>query len=137
MAIICAPKHNEFQRHQGIDPLHIGPNQVVMNYFNSFPHANDLTAGDQLNFIGLRFRGPTLADNNWYIVDYKSTRAARTTYSGVVYCATISIQILRTCWAMSCRTLSISAKGSVGYTAACDPRWSTAFTGDIRGRASA
>jgi len=58
---------------QGLDPLHIGPNQVVMNYFNSFPHANDLTAGDQLNFIGLRFRGPTPADNNWYIarVDYK------------------------------------------------------------------
>ena len=58
---------------KGMDPLGIGPNSVVMNYFNTFPHANDPTAGDTENFIGYRFRGPIPADNDWYIgrVDYK------------------------------------------------------------------
>src|SRR5260221_3026325 len=58
-----------------MDPLHIGPNQVVSNYFNSFPAANDLTLGDQHNFVGYRFRGPIPTTNNWYIarVDYKLT----------------------------------------------------------------
>jgi len=64
-----------FNQIKGMDPLGIGPNQVVLNYFNTFPHGNDFTAGDNFNFIGYRFRGPTPADNNWYIarVDYKLT----------------------------------------------------------------
>jgi hypothetical protein len=58
-----------------MDPLHIGPNQVMLNYFNSFPAPNDLTLGDGQNFVGYRFRGPIPTTNNWYIarVDYKLT----------------------------------------------------------------
>ena len=58
---------------KGIDPLGIGPNQIMLNYFNTFPRATDLQAGDGLNFQGLRFRGPVPSDNNWYIarIDYK------------------------------------------------------------------
>ena len=56
-----------------IDPLHVGNNSVVMQYFNGFPHANDSSQGDGFNFVGYRFRGPVPTNNNWYIgrVDYK------------------------------------------------------------------
>ena len=58
-----------------MDPLHIGPNSVVLNYLNSFPEPNDLTLGDGVNYVGYRFRGPIPTTNNWYIarVDYKLT----------------------------------------------------------------
>src|SRR5690348_1433747 len=60
-----------------IDPLHIGPNSVVLNYFNTFPHTNDVSAGDGVNFVGYRFRGPVPTNNNWYIarLDYKLNRS--------------------------------------------------------------
>jgi Carboxypeptidase regulatory-like domain len=58
-----------------MDPLHIGPNAVVLNYLNSFPEPNDLSLGDNHNFVGFRFRGAIPTTNNWYIarVDYKLT----------------------------------------------------------------
>jgi carboxypeptidase family protein len=58
-----------------MDPLHIGLNPVVMNYFNSFPHANDFSQGDGFNFVGYRFRDPAPRHHNYYIgrVDYKIT----------------------------------------------------------------
>jgi len=58
-----------------MDPLHIGNNPVMLSYFNSFPQANDLSQGDQLNFVGYRFRGPVPTNNNWYIAraDFKIT----------------------------------------------------------------
>jgi len=58
-----------------MDPLHTGPNSVVLNYLNSFPEPNDLTLGDGVNYVGYRFRGPIPTTNNWYIarVDYKLT----------------------------------------------------------------
>ncbi len=57
----------------GLDPAGVGPNPVMMPYFNTFPHANDPTAGDGQNFVGYRFRGPTPINRNWYIarLDYK------------------------------------------------------------------
>jgi hypothetical protein len=60
---------------QQMDPLHIGVNSVVMDYFNTFPHANDSSQGDGFNFVGYRFRGAAPNDKNWYIarVDYKLT----------------------------------------------------------------
>jgi hypothetical protein len=59
----------------GMDPLGIGVNSVVMNYFNTFPHSNDQTVGDSLNFVGYRFRGAVPTNNDWYIarLDYKLT----------------------------------------------------------------
>src|SRR5205085_117671 len=60
-----------------MDPLHIGPNSVVMGYLNGFPQANDVSAGDGVNYVGFRFRGPTPTNNNWYIAraDYKLTES--------------------------------------------------------------
>jgi hypothetical protein len=57
------------------DPLHIGPNQVMLNYFKTFPEPTDLTLGDGVNYVGYRFRGPIPTTNNWYIarLDYKLT----------------------------------------------------------------
>jgi len=58
-----------------MDPRAIGPNSVMLQYFNSFPHTNDVSAGDGVNFVGYRFKGPTPINNNWYIarLDYKIT----------------------------------------------------------------
>jgi len=58
---------------KAMDPLHLGNDPVMLQYFNTFPHANDLSQGDLLNFVGYRFRGSIPTNNNWYIarVDYK------------------------------------------------------------------
>jgi hypothetical protein len=55
------------------NPATRGPDPAMLNYFNSFPHANDFAQGDTVNFVGYRFRGPVAINNNWYItkVDYK------------------------------------------------------------------
>ena len=62
---------------QQMDPLGIGVSPVMQAYFNSFPEPNDFTQGDQLNFLGYRFRGPVPTNDNWYIakLDYKITRS--------------------------------------------------------------
>jgi Carboxypeptidase regulatory-like domain len=62
---------------QAMDPLGIGNNQTVLDYFNSFPEPNDFSQGDQLNFLGYRFRGPIPTNNNWYIAkaDYNLNRS--------------------------------------------------------------
>lgn len=58
-----------------MDPKGIGPDPAMLQYFNAFPHTNDVSAGDGFNFVGYRFRGPVPTNNNWYIarVDYKLT----------------------------------------------------------------
>lgn len=55
------------------DPLHLGPNPVMLAYFKTFPLPNDNTVGDGLNFAGFRFRAPTRLENNAVIarVDYQ------------------------------------------------------------------
>jgi hypothetical protein len=60
-----------------MDPLHIGNSPAMLAYFNSFPVANDLTQGDNLNFVGYRFRGPVPTSQNYYIAraDFKVTRS--------------------------------------------------------------
>ncbi len=62
---------------QAMDPLHLGDNSVMLQYFKGFPEPNDLSQGDQLDFVGYRFRGPVPTNNNWYIarVDFKITRS--------------------------------------------------------------
>jgi hypothetical protein len=55
------------QQIAGMDPLSIGPNSVVMEYLQGFPHANDVSAGDGVNYVGFRFKGPSPTNNNWYI----------------------------------------------------------------------
>jgi hypothetical protein len=57
------------------NPSLAGLNPVVMSYFNTFPHANDNSQGDTVDFVGYRFNGAAPNDKNWYIgrVDYKLT----------------------------------------------------------------
>ena len=66
---------------QSMDPLGLGNNQVMLDYFNSFPEPNDFSQGDQLNFLGYRFRGPIPTNDNWYIarVDYNISRTGTQT----------------------------------------------------------
>ena len=45
-----------------MDPLHIGPSPVMMQYFNSYPLPNDNSVGDGLNFSGYRFAGKVAND---------------------------------------------------------------------------
>lgn len=58
-----------------MDPLGIGPSQVALNYFNTYPEPNDVNFGDAPNFAGYRFAAPTLTKDNWYIgrIDYRLT----------------------------------------------------------------
>ncbi|MCU1298799.1 MAG: hypothetical protein JWO91_3077 [Acidobacteriaceae bacterium] len=58
-----------------LDPLHLGANSAVLQYFQSFPTPNDTSVGDGLNFVGYRFKGPISSNKNDYIgrVDYKIT----------------------------------------------------------------
>ncbi|HXJ87859.1 MAG TPA: TonB-dependent receptor [Candidatus Binatia bacterium] len=50
-----------------------GPNAVMLQYFQGFPHPNDNTVGYGVNFSGYRFKGPIAIDKDWYIarVDYR------------------------------------------------------------------
>jgi len=59
-----------------LDPLHLGPNTPVLNYFNTFPTTGfDTSQSDGVNLVGFRFRGPAPTTKNWYIarLDYKLT----------------------------------------------------------------
>jgi len=47
-----------------LDPLHLGPDPVMLNYFDSYPEPNDNSVGDGYNFSGFRFAAPV--NNNFY-----------------------------------------------------------------------
>lgn len=53
----------------------VGPSPIMLQYLNTFPHSNDNSVGDGVNFQGYPFKGPVSINNNWYIarVDYKIT----------------------------------------------------------------
>ena len=67
------------QQLAAMDPLGIGPNPVVMNFFQSYPMPNDVTVGDGLNYDGYRFAAPIHNKFNTYIarLDYLLTRDGR------------------------------------------------------------
>jgi len=73
---------------KGMDPLGLGPNAATLAYFNSFPHPNDGSVGDGLNYSGFRFPSPIKDTTNWYIakVDFNITRDAkhRISWSGAL-----------------------------------------------------
>ena len=59
-----------------MDPLGLGPDPVMLQYFNTFPQGNDFTSvGDNFNFVGYRFPGSIASDEDVYIAraDYKIT----------------------------------------------------------------
>jgi len=53
----------------------LGNNPVVIPYLNTFPHGNDTSAGDGVNYVGYRFKGPVPKNDNWYIarLDFRIT----------------------------------------------------------------
>lgn len=61
------------QQIKSLDPLHLGPNPVMLNYFNTYPLPNDNSVGDGLNYAGYRFASPVRRDNDVYIArfDYR------------------------------------------------------------------
>ncbi len=71
-----------------MDPQHRGPNAGTLAYLNSFPHANDGSVGDGLNYSGFRFSSPISDTKDWYIAkfDYNITRDAkhRISWSGAL-----------------------------------------------------
>ena len=73
---------------KSMDPQNLGPNPATLAYFNSFPHANDGSVGDGLNYSGFRFRSPISDTKNWYIAraDFNITRDGkhRVSWSGAL-----------------------------------------------------
>ena len=60
----------------GLDPLHIGPSNIMLNYLQSFPNPNNFTSGDGFNYQGFTWRAPIQDTQNVYIakMDYNLTR---------------------------------------------------------------
>jgi hypothetical protein len=54
----------------------VGPDPVVMKFFNTYPLPNDFSQGDGFNTAGYRFAAPTSNLKNWYItkLDYNLTK---------------------------------------------------------------
>ncbi len=62
-----------------MDPLHVGPSQVMLKYLNTFPTPNCNNAGDGFNYSCFNFSAPISDTSNVYIskLDYNITRDAR------------------------------------------------------------
>jgi len=58
-----------------MDPLHLGPNPVVMAFLQSYPLPNDNSVGDGINTSGFRFKGAVARRFDYYVgrLDYKLT----------------------------------------------------------------
>jgi hypothetical protein len=58
-----------------MDPLHLGPNPVVMAFLQSYPLPNDNSVGDGINTSGYRFKGRVARSFDYYVgrLDYKLT----------------------------------------------------------------
>ncbi|HEX5423451.1 MAG TPA: hypothetical protein VFW94_07875, partial [Candidatus Acidoferrales bacterium] len=61
---------------QQLDPIGVGPSQVALKYFQTYPTPNGLGAGYAPNYALYTFAAPTKTTYNWYIarVDYNLTR---------------------------------------------------------------
>lgn len=51
----------------GMDPLGLGPNPVMLNFFQSYPEPNDTSVGDGLNYSGYRFPAPVQRRLDGYV----------------------------------------------------------------------
>lgn len=58
------------QQLTAMDPLHLGPDPVVLSYFNSYPEPNDHSVGDGYNFSGYRFPAPVNNNFDTYIARF-------------------------------------------------------------------
>ncbi|MGH9451788.1 MAG: carboxypeptidase regulatory-like domain-containing protein, partial [Terriglobia bacterium] len=114
-----------------MDPLGIGPSQVALNYFNTYPLPNDFSTIDVPNYAGYRFGAPTLNSDNYYIgrLDYKLTESGNQTlffrwtsvddpFSDVPFLPGRPPQDV---------SLDLSKGFVAGYTAILSPRWVNNF----------
>jgi hypothetical protein len=66
---------------QAIDPLHIGVNSAMLNYFKTFPAGNDPALGldKNLNYDGLRFNAPFGLHQDAYVtrLDYNIDQSGK------------------------------------------------------------
>lgn len=65
---------------RALDPQGVGFNANVLSLFNSrYPHANDLTRGDGVNYGGYRFTTPTpsTTNNYWGRIDFNLSASHR------------------------------------------------------------
>jgi hypothetical protein len=62
-----------------MDPLGIGPNPVMLNFFQGYPMPNDTGAGDGLNYDGFRFAAPVHNRFDTYFarLDYQLTSSGK------------------------------------------------------------
>ena len=62
-----------------IDPLHIGPNNAILQYLNTWPTSNSNACGDGYNYSCFNYSAPISENKNEYIakMDYNITRDAR------------------------------------------------------------
>jgi hypothetical protein len=69
------------QQITAMDPLGIGPSQVALQYFNTYPIPNDSSVGDGYNFSGYRFSSPEFERDQWLVgrIDYKLTASGNHT----------------------------------------------------------
>ena len=58
------------QQLTAMDPLHLGPDPVMLAYFNSYPTPNDNSVGDGYNFTGFRFPAPVNNNFDTYIARF-------------------------------------------------------------------
>lgn len=60
------------QQLKNMDPLGIGPSQVALTYFDTYPTPNTTNVLDAPNYAGYRFSAPIQEKDNWYIarIDY-------------------------------------------------------------------
>ncbi|MGH9525575.1 MAG: hypothetical protein ACRD2F_02790, partial [Terriglobales bacterium] len=58
-----------------MDPLHIGPDQAMLKYFQTYPEPNSGGVADEPNFEGYTFSAPVSNHYNWYIgrIDWQPT----------------------------------------------------------------
>jgi len=64
---------------KALDPAGIGTNSAALALLQLYPHGNDASLGDGLNFIGYRFNAPQHATQNTYIsrIDYSIDPAGK------------------------------------------------------------
>lgn len=58
-----------------MDPLHIGPDQAMLKFFQTYPEPNSGGVSDEPNFAGYTFSAPVSNHYNWYIgrIDWHAT----------------------------------------------------------------
>ncbi len=114
-----------------MDPLGIGPSQVALKYFQTYPEPNNYSTVDVPNYAGYTFGAPTLTKDNWYIgrLDYKVTNSGSQTLFfrwTSVDDPTVGPPFLPG-QSPTSTSLDLSKGFVAGYTAILSPTWVNSF----------